>query len=227
MHLLISFIKKLLFVPYEELKTVILKFPEKERHYIIKILLSVNKRSDFYIGDFKLSVKLTIFLFENCSETTNRHINLEYIYYIYNSLLDLKLNRFIVNHLASDFSFNDVIDLFNILKLEWRYTPNMDNEIANLLSLDIKFIENESSIIIGSDKYLNIFYLDGFSDKPFTIKNPKLRNTIRKYINTNYTFCTNKTKLLYNIKSLYFIVGKNNTHLKVLYKQDIITELIK
>lgn len=227
MNLLISFIKFTTTLSYSDLKVAIARLSETDKQYMIKILFSINKRTLYYIGDFSTSAKQQQFLFENCSSATNNKLNLEYFYTIYNSILkNLKLTKYILIHLASDLMFDDAIEFLNILNTTWNHSVEVDNILNCILSNPVNITEPETSTIIGSNKYITLFYLENLNDQPFTIKNKKLQHSIRKYIKSNYSLSTPKTKLLYKLKSLYYVHNKNHTILKVSYKQGVIVDLL-
>lgn len=227
MSLLISFIKLTTKLSYLDLMVALNRLSETDKQYMIKILFSINKRTAYYIGNFSTTPKQQQFLFNNCINITNNKLNLEYFYIIYNSILkDLKITKFILTQLASDFAFDDVIIFLSILNESWNHPVKVDNELNNILSNPVAIIEPEISTIIGSNKYINLFYLGDLNDQPFGIKNKKLRNTIQKYIKSNYSLSTRKTQLLYKVKSLYYVHNKNHNILKVSYKQGVIIDLL-
>ncbi|QLI62396.1 DhNV_035 [Dikerogammarus haemobaphes nudivirus] len=230
----ISFLEQLQKLSFEKKFKVINFLNDDDKNDLILMLFTLYSESTLYVNKIELTPKHVDFLTLHCCDNSNsNHLILTINYF--KTIIDFakhKITENILNNLASDLSLSDVLLFFKIINEPFIANKKEFEALNGLLTTQVTnssllIPETNTAILIGSNKYINIFYLEGFNDKEFKIvRNNKLVYTIKKYIKENYSLITPINKTKYKIKSLYFNHVNTETALKVVYLDNRLISIV-
>lgn len=221
----ISLFEKIVTSSFQQQCAILEQLKNSDKVCTINLLLQFSKHSPSYTGQLPLYTKHVEFLKMNAVETSNGRVGAMYFLEIVQAIKEQGYSKPLI-HLASDVNVVDVVLFFDIL----------NNRIKHLDSLQLGILSNmmglaqplppSRSIIIGANKNLSLFYLQGIPQTEFKlVKSRKLVYHIKKFVKQNYALATLIHKKQYGIKQLYFVQVRASDTCKVLYVDDKIVDV--